>query len=333
VLVCAASLKPSLTSRHESGETMAATRTKVDPAALQLMADMAFVDQWADATKATPRDSITISYAGLPAGTAPDNGILNYPDHVQPIWNRNCIGCHTAANKLDLTSTISGTGRMTSYQELLLGDPLIVNGQPVTRLRDGELEVVRGPALVETMVNGADGMTRSSRLGEILYGETLKASDEARTAFPTPPNNHAALLTAAERRVVTEWMDLGGQYFNNVMASNSPAKRATALSRASFDSTVHPVLKAQCAACHQPAGSSGAASTGGSFAKSRFVLTGSPMGDYNVTLSMISDTCTLNSNALIVRPSTTPHPSGALQAGSAGYTAIANWITSGCAPR
>jgi Hydrazine synthase alpha subunit middle domain len=328
-----ASLKPSLTSRHESGETMAATRTKVDPAALQLMADMAFVDQWADATKATPRDSITISYAGLPAGTAPDNGILNYPDHVQPIWNRNCIGCHTAANKLDLTSTISGTGRMTSYQELLLGDPLIVNGQPVTRLRDGELEVVRGPALVETMVNGADGMTRSSRLGEILYGETLKASDEARTAFPTPPNNHAALLTAAERRVVTEWMDLGGQYFNNVMASNSPAKRATALSRASFDSTVHPVLKAQCAACHQPAGSSGAASTGGSFAKSRFVLTGSPMGDYNVTLSMISDTCTLNSNALIVRPSTTPHPSGALQAGSAGYTAIANWITSGCAPR
>jgi Hydrazine synthase alpha subunit middle domain len=327
-----ASLKPALASAHASGETMAATRTKVDPAALQLMADMAFVDQWADTSKVTPRDSITISYAGLPAGTAPVNGILNYPDHVQPIWDRNCVGCHTAANKLDLTATISGTGRMTSYQELLLGDPLLdANGQPVTRLRDGELEVVRGPALVETMVNGADGMTRSSRLGEILYGETLKASAEARTAFPTPANNHTLLLTTAERRVVTEWMDMGGQYFNNVMASNSPAKRATALSRATFDSTVHPVLKAQCAACHQPAGSSGAASTGSSFARSRFVLTGSPMGDYNVTLSMISDTCTLNSNALIVRPSTSPHPSGALPAGSAGYTAIANWITSGCA--
>ena len=131
-------------------------------------------------------------------------------------------------------------------------------------------------------------------------------------------------------------MDLGGQYFNNVMASNSPAKRATALSRATFDSTVQPVLQAQCAACHQPGGSSGAASGSGSFASSRFVLTGSPMGDYNVTLSMISDTCTLNSNALIVRPSTAPHPSGSagstpLPAGSAGYTASANWITSGCA--
>ncbi len=331
-----AALTPALASAHQSGETMAATRTRVDPAALQLMADMAFVDQWADATKVTPRDSITISYAGLPAGTAPVNGILNYPDHVQPIWDRNCVACHAAGNaRLDLSATISGTGRMTSYQELLLGDPLIgANGQPVTRIEDGEIEIVRGAALVETMASGADGLTRSSRLGEILYGETLKANAEARTTFPTPAApNHATILTLAERRVVTEWMDLGGQYFNNVMASNSPAKRATALSRATFDSTVHPVLRAQCVGCHQPAGTSGAASTGSSFAKSRFVLTGSPEGDYNVTLSMVSNTCNLTSNALIVRPSTSPHPSGALTAGSAGYTAIANWITSGCAPR
>jgi Hydrazine synthase alpha subunit middle domain len=324
-----AALNPTLASQHASGETMAATRTKVDPAALQLMADMTFNDVWVGAG-GTARAPISLTYAGLAA--APTNGIINYPDHIQPIWDGKCIACHTASNKLDLTSTISGTGRMTSYQELLLGDPLIVNGQPVTRIEDGVAEIVRGPALVETMAGGADGMTRSSRLGEILYGETLKASDDARTAFPTPTaNNHATMLTPAERRVVTEWMDLGGQYFNNVMASNSPAKRATALSRAPFDSAVYPVLKAQCAGCHQPAGKSGAAQTSGSFASSRFVLTGSPMGDYNVTLSMVSDTCTLNSNALIVRPSTSPHPSGALTAGSAGYTAIANWITSGCA--
>lgn len=334
-----AALKPALAGAHASGETMASTRTKVDPAALQLMSDMVFVDNWADTTRAgvTARDSITISYAGLPAGTAPTNGFINYPDHIQPIWDRNCVGCHAAGNaRLDLSASISGTGRMTSYQELLLGDPLIVNGQPVTRIEDGVAEVVRGPALVETMAGGAEGMARASRLGEIIFGEDLKASANARTTFPRPAD-HAALLTAAEKRVVTEWMDLGGQYFNNVMASNSPARRATALSRATFDSAVHPVLQGQCAACHQPAGSSGAASTGSSFARSRFVLTGSPEGDYNVTLSMVSDTCSLSSNALIVRPSTSPHPSGAaagstpLPAGSAGYTAIANWITAGCA--
>ncbi len=336
-----AALLPAMSGAHRSGETMAALRTRIDTGALQLLNDMMFSDVWADTSRSgvTARAPITITYAGLPAGTAPANGTINYPDHVQPIWERNCVSCHAAGNaRLDLSATISGTGRLTSYQELLLGDPVIgANGQPVTRLRDGVREIVRGPALVETMASGADGLTRSSRLGEILYGEQLKASAAARTAFPAPTVDHATLLTDAERRVVTEWMDLGGQYFNNVMASNSPARSAAALSRTTFDSTVHPVLRSQCATCHQPAGSSGAASSGASFANNRFVLTGSPMGDYNVTLSMISDTCNLNSNALIVRPSTSPHPNGAaagstpLPAGSAGYTAIANWITSGCA--
>ncbi len=343
-----AALRPALASAHQSGETMASLRTRVDANALQLLGDMVFSDVWADTTRAgiSARAPIEIRYSGNAnaaddlATTAPSNGIINYPDHIAPIWERNCVGCHASGNaRLDLSSTISGTGRMTSYQELLLGDPLIdANGQPVTRIEDGVREVVRGPALVETMAQGADGLARSSRLGEILFGEALKAGAAARTAFPTPAPDHATLLNLAEKRLVTEWMDLGGQYFNNVMASNSPAKRASALSRATFDATVHPVLKSQCVACHQPAGSSGAASSGNnSFARSRFVLTGSPEGDYNVTLSMISDTCSLSSNALIVRPSTAPHPSGAvagstpLPAASAGYTAIANWITSGCA--
>jgi Hydrazine synthase alpha subunit middle domain len=332
-----AALLPAMAAAHESGQTMASTRAKLDANALRLMNDMVFTDVWADTSKATARAPIDISYAALTT-PAPSNGILNYPDHIQPIWEAAraggaCVGCHASGHaRLDLSATISGTGRMTSYQELLLGDPRIgADGQPVTRLRDGVREIVRGAALVETMPSGADGMTRSSRLGEILFGEQLKASAESRTAFPTPAVDHAGLLNASEKRLVSEWMDLGGQYFNNVMASNSPAKRATALSRSVFDAVVHPVLKSQCVACHQPGGSSGAAQAGASFANSRFVLTGSPMGDYNVTLSMISDTCRLSSNALIVRPSAAPHPSGALAANSAGYTAIANWITSGCA--
>jgi hypothetical protein len=335
-----AALLPAMAAAHQSGQTMASTRATVNAASLQLLNDMMFSDVWADTSRpgVTARDPISITYAGLTT-PAPTNGIINYPDHIQPIWEKACVSCHAAGNaRLDLSASLSGTGRMTSYQELLLGDPLIdpVTGQPVTRIEDGVPEVVLGPALVETMAGGAEGLTRASRLGEILYGEELKASADARAKFPMPAVNHATLLNASERRLVSEWMDLGGQYFNNVMASNSPARRATALSRATFDSAVHPVLRNQCVACHQPAGSSGAGSS--SFAQSRFVLTGSPEGDYNVTLSMVSNTCNLNSNALIVRPSTAPHPSGAtagttpLPAGSAGYTAIANWISSGCAP-
>jgi hypothetical protein len=338
-------LSPALRGAHRSGETLAALRTRLDANALRLLSDMMFSDTWADTTQpgVNARAPIEIKYTGNANAAddlttaAPTNGLINYPDHIQPIWDKACVSCHAAGNaRLDLSATISGTGRLTSYQELLLGDPqLDANGQPVTRIEDGELEIVRGPALVETMAGSAEGLTRASRLGEIVFGEELKASAAARTAFPTPAVNHAALLNKAEKRLVSEWMDLGGQYFNHLAASNSPAKRATALSRSTFDSTVHPILRNQCVACHQPSGASGAA--GPSFAHNRFVLTGSPEGDYNVTLSMISDTCSLASNALIVRPSTAPHPNGAaagstpLPARSAGYTAIANWITSGCA--
>ena len=73
--------------------------------------------------------------------------------------------------------------------------------------------------------------------------------------------------------------------------------------------------------------------------RNRFVLTGSPEGDYNVTLTMVTDTCNAAANALLMRPSTVPHPAGAigqttpvLAAASAGYAAIASWISSGCTP-
>jgi hypothetical protein len=67
------------------------------------------------------------------------------------------------------------------------------------------------------------------------------------------------------------------------------------------------------------------------------VLTGDAEGDYGVTLAMISNTCVAGSNYLLSRPSTVPHPAAAtgqatavLAMGSAGYTAIANWIGTGC---
>ena len=232
-----------------------------------------------------------------------------------------------------------------SYEELLVGDPVIdqATGLPVTRLEDGVPVIVRNSPLVDNMAGNALGMTRASRLGEIMFGEQLKASAAARTAHPNPPASapdHSTLLNAAEKRLITEWMDLGGQYFNNVSASNSPVRTATALSRSAFDANVYPVLKANCVICHQPTGNSGAAQTGQSYLRNRFILTGDAEGDYNVTLTMVSNACsasTVASNALLQRPSTVPHPAGAagqttavLPAGSAGYNAIATWISTGC---
>jgi hypothetical protein len=353
-------LLPAMASAHQSGETMASTRTRLDPAALNLATDLVHSDVWADTTQAgvTARPSIVVRYTGNAnptddlATAAPVNGIINYADHIAPLWTRSrgtngvdtCTNCHSDTAKLDLRGTVAGSGRLVSYEELLVGDPVIdpATGQPVTRLEEGIPVIVRNAALVENMAGGAEGITRSSRLGEIMFGELLKASSGARTAHPNPPAtapDHATLLNAAEKRLLTEWMDLGGQYFNNVAASSSPVRTATALSRTAFEANVLPVIQANCVLCHQPTGNAGASQTGQSYLRNRYILTGDPEGDYNVTLTMISDTCNAPSNSLLVRPSTVPHPAGAigqstpvLAAASAGYNAIAAWISSGCTP-
>ncbi len=342
----------AMAGAHQSGETMAATRTRLDATALKLGADMVYTDVWADASKSgvSARTTLAMRYTGNVnpaddlATPAPTNGIINYGQHIQPLWSRDrgantCTNCHADTAKLDLRAQMAGSGRLTSYEELLLGDPVIdpVTGQPQTRIEDGVPMLVRGAALVETRSGNAAGMARSSRLGEIMFGELLKSDAAARTTHPNPPAtapDHGTLLNAAEKRLLVEWMDLGGQYFNNPF--DGGVRKTVALSQATFTSQVYPILNTACAACHQARGAD-ILNASPSFLRNRFILTGSPDGDYNVTLSMISNTCAPASNYLLSRPSTAPHPSGALgqatpplPVGSAGYNQIASWIGSGC---
>ena len=165
----------------------------------------------------------------------------------------------------------------------------------------------------------------------------------ARAAHPSPPASapdHAKLLNRAEKRLVAEWIDLGSKYYNDPFDANSGVRTVNGLSQATFEAQVFPVLRSTCAAgCHQAIGSSNSATPPGtSFRNNRFVLTGDPDGDYNVTLSMISNACNAASNYLLSKPSTVPHPttratpqvSAVLPIGSANYNTIASWISTGC---
>ena len=75
------------------------------------------------------RASLSLSYTGntTPDGKpdpandlatpVPTKGIVNYPDHIQPLWSRDrgantCTSCHNSAAKLDLSGTRAGTGRL-----------------------------------------------------------------------------------------------------------------------------------------------------------------------------------------------------------------------------
>ena len=349
-------LLPAMASAHQSGETMASTRTRLDPTALQLVNDPVYADVWADASKVTPRTSIALRYTGNadPANdlktAVPSNGIVNYPDHIQPLWTRDrgantCTTCHADSKKLDLGGTIAGSGRMVSYDELMLGDPLVdANGVVQTRIEEGVTVIARGAALVDTAASEGEalGLARKSRLVEILSGQTLMASADTRVAHPSPPASapdHSKMLNTAEKRLVAEWIDLGGKYYNDAFDASNGVRTVNGLSQATFEAQVFPILKSSCAAaCHQAIGSSASATPAGtSFRNNRFVLTGDAEGDYNVTLTMISDACNAPANYLLSKPSTVPHPPGAvgqttavLPVGSANYTAIANWIKGGC---
>ncbi|HEV7913265.1 MAG TPA: hypothetical protein VGP22_05830, partial [Albitalea sp.] len=208
-------------------------------------------------------------------------------------------------------------------------------------IEEGVPVVARGAALVDTSASEGEvtGLTRKSRLGEILFGEAMKAGTAATTAHPNPPGsapNHGNLLNASEKRLIAEWMDLGGQYYNDPFNGASGVRSIGGLSQTEFTRDIFPILRTTCAAgCHQAVGSTGGPAVGTSFRNNRFVLTGDPEGDFGVTLSMISNTCNPAANYLLSRPSTAPHPSGGtaavLPAGSTNYNTIRDWIaTGGC---
>ena len=287
-----------------------------------------------------------------PRSSAPVNGIINYPDNIAPIWTRDrgantCTACHNDPDKLDLQATIGGDGRVASYDEVMIGDPILdpVTGLPETRIDEGVLVVDRNEALVSTMASeGAiTGLSRTSRLSEILWGQRLMSDDAAFSAHPNPPStapDHSTMLNAAEKRLVAEWIDTGGKYYNDPFNANNGTRMFAGLNEDTFTAQVEPILTKTCAAyCHQAIGSDDPTlpKIGTSFRDNRFVLTGDPDGDYFVTLGMITNACNPSANYLLKKPSSVPHPTGAvgvtsavLPVGSADYNTIANWIAGGC---
>ncbi len=381
-----------------TGETMAETR--VNNAliiASQLQTNMVHTDIWADAVQVAANNytpNLTIDYLGLPSSvTAPVGGIINYPDHIAPLWTASrtyggstavtagdftlnptdtytCTSCHNAnavstdpafarSAGLDLRDTKSGTGRLLSYNELLIGDVIIdqATGLPVITLNVDEFEIERYPALVNV------SRARSSYITEVLTNSELNAADFSSTfngvtytKTQTVSGNvvdHSTMLNASEKRVIYEWIDLGGQYYNDPFESDAGdlasaggttkmqselRNPVSGLSQSTFDSTIHPILMNRCASCHQPASGNAANSnpTNPVFTGSanRFVLTGQMDGDFNITTTMVTDLANPASSNLLTRPTSIDplvHPqvnsASVLSITDSDYTVILNWIT------
>jgi len=233
----------------DMGETMAEARARVscatDCAAITPSVDVRFDDVWTDAVASgrVPDASFARAYADLdtpaPASaqcqTAWTPGcriVINYETHIHPLWSlprqvldgggavvadHTCTGCHNVvdganaaqlpAAQLDLSDGASDVNAayFKAYAELFFGD--------------NELEL-NGGVLQERLVQvGVDPVTNDPIFAPVPVSPVMSTAGAlASPAFFERFNaggSHAGYLSGAELRLLAEWVDLGGQYYNN----------------------------------------------------------------------------------------------------------------------
>jgi hypothetical protein len=130
--------------------------------------------------------------------------VINYHSIIQPLWDKDrgantCVTCHTGntatAGYLDLADGASATNanQDNAYQQLL------------------------GPFSVTT-VNATTGATTTTQ----VRGQEFISGDARDSHFFQVFNTdamHIGLLSPAELRLLSEWVDIGAQYYNNPFAA------------------------------------------------------------------------------------------------------------------
>lgn len=227
------------------GETMAQTWARVNDTRVP-GPNPTYVDQWTDPLAATPGQPFTLSYADLetPAPVLPVcevewtracRIVINYEPHIHPLWSldrgaNTCTSCHTDEDaagaarvpddQLDLTDGDSDQepAQFKAYRELLFNDS------------EQELD---GGVLRDRMVDSGE-ILRDQETGDPILDADGNEQPILVTVDVLPPmsavgarqsdgffdlfragGTHAGRLSPAELRLISEWLDIGGQYYNN----------------------------------------------------------------------------------------------------------------------
>ena len=231
----------------EIGETMAEVYARVN-GVRSPTPDVIYVDEWTAHGVAGQEPDFSYLYTDLitspPLETACAANfvsacriVINYEEHIHPLWSiprtaadigdpiqdKTCNSCHNVvdatnstrlpAAQLDLSDgpSTDNPDHFNSYRELLY--------------RDNKLEIVTG-ALLDVLVErlDRDGNTVVDINGTpILFPVPVarsmstagsRASEDFFDLFDTS-GSHAGWLQSAELRLLSEWLDIGGQYYNN----------------------------------------------------------------------------------------------------------------------
>lgn len=225
------------------GDTMAETRAAATcqtggaaPCSQVPSIDVIYTDLWTDPAVRPASPPISFVYLGLLGLSTPKpsnahcvtwdalcRSTIHYPDdttppyHIQSLWDFprvaangvtmiTCVSCHTPiganaaiqipAGQLDLRAAASTDPTVsTSYQQLLFprNEQALIMGVPTST------GVVLPPP-----------MTAGSSVNS--YANFLRLFDGT---YHDPSVDHTGFLTPAELRLITEWIDIGAQYYND----------------------------------------------------------------------------------------------------------------------
>ncbi|MGH8253505.1 MAG: hypothetical protein ACRES2_05640 [Steroidobacteraceae bacterium] len=175
---------------------------------------------------------ITVDYAASGTGATT---IL--PAHIDPLWSvdraaNTCTTCHTATRTQDVTCTPAPTPGMTDPPtpvtvtlQVAADGGLELDADPAQQVTaqlrayqqlvsthttsSFSLDAACAPVRTDTQVSGsiASGSAAGSRFFRVLSGT------------PAAPVNHSGYLSPAELRLLSEWVDIGAQYYNNPFAA------------------------------------------------------------------------------------------------------------------
>jgi hypothetical protein len=231
------------------GETMAEARARqsctTDCAAIEASPNVRFDDVWTDETAAGRSADVSFAYdyqdlqtpapttsACLTRWTPACRITIHYEDHIHPLWalprqtldangavvsDFTCTACHTDRDaagmqqvpvaQLDLTDGASDqqADHFKAYRELLFPD--------------NELELVMGALQDRLVEDGIDPVTMQPIFVTVPVGPSMSvaganASGRFFDRFEAG-GSHAGYLDPAELRLLSEWLDVGGQYYND----------------------------------------------------------------------------------------------------------------------
>jgi hypothetical protein len=177
-------------------------------------------------------DAITPMAPANPINSDPTNTPLVSVAVMDGVGDDTCISCHTTVNgsqlpygQLDLTTDPNQdpNDRFRSYQQMFntrQGQFFDGMNLQIFTIPDGMGGTIPDPAAAIAPIMTSAG-ARSSFFIEKMTGTELDAAGRS-PILPVGSVNHTTMLTGAELKLISEWLDLGAQNFNDPFDPAAP---------------------------------------------------------------------------------------------------------------